>query len=300
MDYAKVDKNELIGDPIVKRLLEVAEAHPMWNMQEMAERVFDDEGRKVLDAYRVRIILSRLGLSSQSQRVSNFALFRELLVGKFVERQEGKDNPKGESEGLAKKIVSDNLDAESVSPIGDEAGNVKDDKSELSLQEARLKYAEMLERKYGGGRKVVVKKKEIVVKKEQVIQEKVKKEKSSGRVNLSAVLKSFSNGDDIGSKAPSRYNVERGFGGANFRSRKEVNESYVKKVDYISLQDRLIRLFSFARGLRLFYKSPLALVGLLLIAVLIYWLIAGDLYSSKSFDGKDMSLPVEVDGSSEK
>lgn len=72
IDYKNVQIKQLLEDKAVLSLLEAVKEYPMASIDDLAAKIKLVDGEADLSAREIRIILSRLEISSQSQRVANF------------------------------------------------------------------------------------------------------------------------------------------------------------------------------------------------------------------------------------
>jgi len=79
VDFNQAEITQVLRDGRVRRFLKVVEEHPLWNISQMVDETEAVAGTEALSNEEARIVLHRVGLSSQSARMSNFSRVQELL-----------------------------------------------------------------------------------------------------------------------------------------------------------------------------------------------------------------------------
>lgn len=85
IDYGKVDIEILFSDPSVTEFLKIADEHPMWKVRQMVESLSNIPGVHTLTYEEAKIVLNRLGLSTQSSRIAQISKVRETGTREYKE-----------------------------------------------------------------------------------------------------------------------------------------------------------------------------------------------------------------------
>lgn len=121
IDYKNVQIKQLLEDKAVLSLLEAVKEYPMASIDDLAAKIKLVDGEADLSAREIRIILSRLEISSQSQRVDNFP-----KVIKMIQKIKAKKNIEVTNEPPEKEEIAATATAPEA-PIIDSAVDTPED-----------------------------------------------------------------------------------------------------------------------------------------------------------------------------